>query len=286
MSQKSQALSTHLQKMLFEMELRGYSLQTQNHYLGHVKLLEKHSSKPAPQLTPNELKQYLHYRIKSGIGYSSINISCNAFKLFFNKVLGYNWSDDIIIRPKRPKSLPHVLSQDEILSITDQVLNLKHKTILLMTYSSGLRISETLNLRISDIDSSAMLIRVNHGKGDKDRLTILSHENLKMLRLYWKRYRPTDLLFPGLIEGKPMAARTIQHAFQVAKDKVGITKPATVHTLRHSFGTHLLEDNTDLRTIQVLMGHSNISTTSRYLHLSTKHISSVRSPLDGGDSFA
>jgi integrase/recombinase XerD len=133
MSQKSQALSTHLQKMIFEMELRGYSPQTQNHYLCHVKLLEKHTSKPAPQLTPDELKQYLHYHIKSGIGYSSINISCNAFKLFFNKVLGYNWSDDIIIRPKRPKSLPHVLSQDEILSITDQVLNLKHKTILLTT---------------------------------------------------------------------------------------------------------------------------------------------------------
>ena len=166
------------------------------------------------------------------------------------------------------------------------MLNLKHKTILLTTYSSGLRISETLNLRISDIDSSAMLIRVNHGKGNKDRLTILSHENLKMLRLYWKRYRPTDLLFPGLLEGKPMAARTIQHAFQVAKDKVGITKPATVHTLRHSFGTHLLEDNTDLRTIQVLMGHSDISTTSLYLHLSTKHISSVRSPLDGRGSDA
>jgi len=286
MSQKSQALSTHLQKMIFEMALRGYSPQTQNHYLCHVKLLENHTSKPAPQLTPDELKQYLHYRIKSGIGYSSINISCNAFKLFFNKVLDYNWSDDIIIRPKRPKSLPYVLSQDEILSITDQVLNLKHKTILLTTYSSGLRISETLNLRISDIDSSAMLIRVNHGKGNKDRLTILSHENLKMLRLYWKRYRPTDLLFPGLLEGKPMAARTIQRAFQVAKDQVGITKPATVHTLRHSFGTHLLEDNTDLRTIQVLMGHSDISTTSLYLHLSTKHISSVRSPLDGGDSFA
>ena len=106
MSQKSQALSSHLQKMIFEMELRGYSPQTQNHYLCHVKLLEKHASKHALQLTPDELKQYLHYRIKSGLGYSSINISCNAFKLFFNKVLGYNWSDDVIIRPKRPKTLP------------------------------------------------------------------------------------------------------------------------------------------------------------------------------------
>jgi len=285
MSKNSQALSSHLQKMIFEMELRGYAQHTRDHYLGHLRLLEKHTNKSAPQITPDELRNYLHNRIQSGIGYSSITISCSAFKLFFNKVLDYNWSDDVIIRPKQPKSLPHVLSQDEILSITDQVRNLKHKTILLTTYSSGLRISETLNLRISDIDSVAMLIRVNHGKGNKDRLTILSHENLKMLRLYWKRYRPTDLLFPGPIEGKPMSTKTPQRVFLDARKKAGITKPVTIHTLRHSFGTHLLEDNTDLRTIQVLMGHSNIATTAIYLNLSKKHISSVKSPLDGRGSY-
>ncbi|MDO0825535.1 tyrosine-type recombinase/integrase [Desulfosporosinus nitroreducens] len=283
MSQTAQPLSSHLQKMKVEMELRGYSPQTQRHYLCHLRQLEKHANKPALQVFPDELKLFLHYRIKSGISYSNINISCNAFKLFFNKVLNYNWSDDVIIRPKK---LPHVLSKDEILSIINQVLNLKHKTILLTTYSSGLRISETLNLRISDIDSKNMLIRVNHGKGNKDRLTVLSHENLKMLRLYWNRYRPTDLLFPGLVEGKPIVARNIQQVFLVAKDKVSLTKPATVHTLRHSFATHLLEDNVDLRTIQVLMGHSDISTTSNYIHLSTKHISLVISPLDGRDSDA
>lgn len=156
--------------------------------------------------------------------------------------------------------------------------------ILLTTYSSGLRISETLNLRISDIDSKDMLLRVNQGKGNKDRLSVLSHENLKLLRLYWNHYRPTDLLFPGLVEGKPLAARNIQLAFQVAKEKVGLSKPATVHTLRHSFATHLLESNADIRTIQVLMGHRDISTTSKYIHLSKKHLASVISPLDGGDS--
>jgi site-specific recombinase XerD len=166
------------------------------------------------------------------------------------------------------------------------VNNLKHKVILLTTYSSGLRISETLNLCVSDIDSDRMLIRVNHGKGNKDRLTVLSLENLKLLRLYWHRYRPSDLLFPGLVKGSPISARNIQHVFQVAKDKVGITKPATVHTLRHSFATHLLEDNADLRTIQVLLGHRDISTTSNYIHLSTKHLSSVKSPLDEGYSHA
>ncbi|NTV19691.1 MAG: tyrosine-type recombinase/integrase, partial [Bacteroidales bacterium] len=192
-------------------------------------------------------------------------------------------SDDVIVRPKRPKKLPSVLPKDEILSIIEHVNNLKHKTVLQTTYSSGLRISETLNLRVSDIDSKNMTLRINHGKGNKDRLTILSLENLKLLRLYWKFYRPEDLLFPGLISGKPMSARNIQYIFQLAKNKAGITKPATVHTLRHSFATHLLDHKVDLRTIQVLLGHNNISTTALYTHLSTQHISSVRSPLDGCD---
>ena len=283
MSQNSQTLSAHLQKMKFEMELRGLSPQTQKHYLCHLTQLEKYFDRPAFQLSPDELKRYLHYRIQSGLSYSNINISCNAFKLFFNKVLSYNWSDDVIIRPKRPKKLPCVLSKDEILSIIDHVDNLKHKVILLTTYSSGLRISETLNLHISDIDSKNMTLRVNHGKGNKDRLTVLSLENLKLLRLYWKLFRPTDLLFPGLIKGKPMVDKNIQHVFQIAKSKVGILKPATVHTLRHSFATHLLDNKTDLRTIQVLLGHNDISTTALYTHLSTKHIASVRSPLDGCD---
>jgi len=286
MPQNSHALSSHLQKMKFEMELRGLSPQTLQLYLSHVRLLEKHFNKPAFDVSPDELKHYLYFRIQSGISYSNINISCNAFKLFFNKVLHLNWSDDVIIRPKRPKKLPYVLSQNEILSITDQVSNLKHKTILLTTYSSGLRISETLNLRISDIDSENMMLRVNLGKGSKDRLTVLSLENLKLLRLYWKLYRPTDLLFPGRIEGKPLAARNIQYVFQRAKQKVGITKPASVHTLRHSFATHLLEDHADLRTIQMLMGHRDISTTANYIHLSTAHLSSVKSPLDRRDPHA
>lgn len=283
MYETSQALSSHLQRLKFEMELRGLSPQTQKHYLCHVGLLEKHLCKPAFQVSPEEIKRFLHFRIKSGISYSNINISCNAFKLFFNKVLNYDWSDDVIVRPKRPKKLPCVLTKDEILAITDQVINLKHKTILLTTYSSGLRISETLNLRISDIDAKNMTLRVNLGKGNKDRLTVLSLENLKLLRVYWKLYRPTDLLFPGLINGKPMVARNIQCVFQLAKNKSGISKPATVHTLRHSFATHLLDNKTDLRTIQVLLGHNDISTTALYTHLSTQHISSVRGPLDGCD---
>ena len=161
--------------------------------------------------------------------------------------------------------------------------SLKHKVIFLTSYSSGLRISETLHLRVSDIDSVRMMIRVNLGKGNKDRLTVLSLENLKMLRAYWKLYRPTDLLFPGLVKEKPISASNIQRSFRLAKHRAGVSKPATIHTLRHSFATHLLESNADLRTIQMLLGHSDISTTANYIHLSTKHIASVISPLDGCD---
>jgi site-specific recombinase XerD len=272
--------------MLFEMELRGYSPQTQKHYLNHIRLLEKFVGKPPDQITPEEIKQYLHHRIKKGISYSNVDISCNAFKLMFNSVLNRNFSDDIIVRPKKPKKLPYVLSKDEILAILDHISNLKHKTVLLTVYSSGLRISEVLNLTCSDIDSKNMLIRVRGGKGGKDRFTILGQENLLMLRRYWKIYQPNKLLFPGKSFDKPLCARNIQQVFKSAKEIAGIAKPVSVHSLRHSFATHLLENNTDLRTIQVLLGHANIDTTCIYLHLSTNRLSSVISPLDLGASHA
>jgi len=215
------------------MEIRGYSPNTQRHYLSHVRLLEKFCNKPLGEISPDEIKQYLHHRIKKGISYSNIDISCNAFKVMFNSILHRNWSDDIIVRPKKLKKLPYVLSKDEILSIIGNVNNLKHKVILLTAYSAGLRISEVLNLRVSDIDSKNMLIRVRSGKGGKDRFTILGEENLNLLRQYWKLYKPHDLLFPGLVEGKPLAARNVQRVFKTAKEKAGISKPVSVHSLRH-----------------------------------------------------
>jgi len=276
-------MTNYYEKMQFEMELRGYSPQTQKHYLSHLRLLEGYLSKPLNQVSPEEIKDFLHYRIKNAVSYSSINISCNAFKVLFNSILKRNWSDDVIVRPKKRKKLPYILSKDEILSIFEHIPNIKHRTILLTAYSAGLRISEVLNLAVSDIDSNNMLIKVRGGKGGKDRFTILGIENLNMLRHYWKLYKPEDLLFPGKIPGKPIAARNIQKVFKSAKDNAGINKPVSVHSLRHSFATHLLENNTDLRTIQVLMGHANINTTCIYLHLSTKRISSIISPLDGGE---
>ena len=169
--------------------------------------------------------------MKSRISYRNINnISCNAFKLFFNKVLQCNWSDDVI-RPKRLKKFPCVLSRQEILAIIDQVGYLKHKAILLTTYSSGLRISETLNLRVSDIDSKQMLIRVVQGKGGKDRFSILSQENLRVLREYWKLFRPDYFLFPGYSKVNRFRPGISSKSFRKPRLRPNL-KPATVHSLR------------------------------------------------------
>lgn len=203
--------------MKFQMELRGYSKNTQRHYLSHVRLLEKYLDKSPEYISSDEIRQFLHYRIKKGISYSNIDISYNAFKVMFNSVLDRNFSDDIIIRPKKLKKLPCVLSRDEIFSILDHVPNIKHKTILLTAYSSGLRISEVLNLKASDIDSKNMLIKVRCGKGGKDRFTILGKENLRLLRCYWKAYRPNDFLFPELIPGQPLSARNVQQVLKLLR---------------------------------------------------------------------
>lgn len=275
-----------METMKFEMELRGYAPNTLKLYQSHVGLLEKYFQKSSDVISPDEIKKYLHHRIRSGISYSNIDISCNAFKVMFNSVLKRGWSDDVIVRPKKKKKLPFVLSRDEILSIINHVKSFKHKTILLTAYSAGLRISEVLHLSILDIDSKNMLIRVRCGKGGKDRFTLLGSENLNMLRKYWSMYKPDNILFPGALADTPLAARNIQEVFKAAREAAGILKPVTVHTLRHSFATHLLENNTDLRTIQVLLGHANINTTCIYLHLSTQRLASVKSPLDGGDSDA
>ena len=276
--------SSALEKMNKVMNLRGFASLTRKSYLSHLKLLFKYCNKPPEMITADDINEYLNSRINSGLSYFTIDLDCSVFKLFFNTVVkNHNWSDEDIIRPKLKKKLPAVLSREEVFTILNHIDNLKHRVILSTAYSSGLRISEVLNLKLCDIDSKNMIIKVRCGKGGKDRMTVLGEKNLDILREYWKLYRPDDFLFPGTIKGKPIAARNIQFVFKVAKEKAGVKKPATVHTLRHSFATHLLDKGTDLRTIQVLLGHESINTTCVYLHLSTSRIASVKSPLDGGD---
>lgn len=193
---------------------------------------------------------------------------------------GREWDIKEIPRVKKPKKLPVILSSSEVKRIFDETTNLKHKAILMTIYASGLRVSEVANLRVEDIDSRNMQIRVREGKGKKDRYTILSTENLKILRDYWKYYHVKEWLFPGDLPYKPITTRTIQKIFKKAKDKAEIKKEATVHTLRHCFATHLLESGVDIYHIQHLLGHSNPKTTSIYIHLTCKDVLRIKSPLD------
>jgi len=187
-----------------------------------------------------------------------------------------------IERPRREKFLPEVLSEEEVKAIIGSILNLKHKCMIMTAYSAGLRVGELLNLRPVDIDSKRMLIRVFQGKGRKDRVTLLSEKLLELLRKYYRQYHPHDYLFQGISGGR-YSERSIQLVLKRACKDVGIKKHVTMHTLRHSFATHLLEHNTDLRYIQELLGHTNPKTTEIYTHITTKGLDQLKSPLDNLD---
>lgn len=224
--------------------------------------------------------QYLVIDRKVSASYQ--NQAINAIKFYYEKVLGGQRKFYFLERPNKEKSLPTVLSTEEITLLLKQLTNLKHKAILTLIYSAGLRISEAINLKIKDIDSNRMQIRIQQGKGKKDRYTILSVKTLDLLRNYFKEYKPEEYLFEGL-EGGQYSARSIQTFFQEICQKVGILKKVSVHTLRHSFATHLLENGTDLRYIQVLLGHESSKTTEIYTHMTTKGFDQIKSPLDSLD---
>lgn len=228
-----------------------------------------------------EIKEYLHYLITvKKVSHSYVKTVYSALKFFYEVTLQRDWCMKGIPRSKKPKKLPVVLSKPELNDLFNAVTNLKHRAILVTIYAAGLRISEAVNLKVSDIDSKNMQIPVVQGKGQKDRYTLLSPKNLEILRDYWKYHHPTEWLFPGNTADKPISTGSIQKAFKSAKIKAGIKKEATVHTLRHSFATHLVEAGTSIYHIQQLMGHTSPKTTSVYIHISRKDILQVRSPFD------
>ena len=224
--------------------------------------------------------QYLVIDRKVSASYQ--NQAINAIKFYYERVLGGQRKFYFLERPNKEKALPTVLNVDEITSILKGITNLKHKAILTLIYSAGLRISEATNLKIKDIDSKRMQIRIEQSKGKKDRYTLLSVKTLALLRTYFKEYKPTEYLFEGQ-DGGQYSARSIQTFFQEICEKVGILKKVSVHTLRHSFATHLLENGTDLRYIQVLLGHESSKTTEIYTHVTTKGFDQIKSPLDDLD---
>ncbi|MBL4937746.1 site-specific integrase [Clostridium sp. YIM B02515] len=264
-----------------DMELKGFSPSTQQSYLSHVALFAKHYNKSPELLDTEDIKAYLHYLISErNLSKSFVNQAYSGLKFLYETTLNKQWDMKKIPRTKKEKRLPQVLSQKEVKDILESVRNLKHKAILTTIYAAGLRVSEVVNLKISDIDSTNMQIRVRQGKGSKDRLTLLSDGNLKLLRDYFKYFRPIDWLFPGQDKDKPLTTRSVEKMMDKAVHKVGIAKPATVHTLRHCFATHLLESGVDIYYIQRLLGHTNIKSTSIYLHMTNMKIRNIKSPLD------
>jgi len=274
-------METYREQMQRDMVLRNLSTKTQYLYHNAARGLEDHFRRPPDQLNEDEVKAFLVSIVEDKkLSQSTLKITYSALRFLYETTLKKGWVIDRIPYPKTVKALPHVLDKIEIRRIIEATVNLRQKAMLMVTYSAGLRASETARLRITDIDSIRMMIRVDQGKGNKDRYTLLSQIALETLREYWKEYRPKVWLFPGANPEHYVSVSYIQVGFKRAKTKAGITKPASCHTLRHSFATHLLEAGVDLHTIQVLLVHSSIRTTTIYLHVSKKNLAKVISPLD------
>lgn len=267
-------------KMKMDLELKGYSPNTQASYIRNVVAFSQYFSKSPSIMGENEIRDYLHHLITRNLSDSHVNIVHSSLKFLYQTTLNRSWHDFKIPRSKVRKRLPEILAESEIKSLLNVTRNLKHHAILMTTYAAGLRVSEAAQLRIEDIDSNRMAIRVNQGKGNKDRYTLLSKTNLNILRSYWKEYRPTTWLFPGLTYDKHITTRTIQKVFEKSAQKASIKKDVSVHSLRHSFATHLLEAGTDLYHIQRLLGHSSPKTTAVYIHLKKEDLLKIQSPLD------
>ena len=273
-------MSSLFDKMKMNLVLRGYSPKTVKSYLMHVRLFSEYYYESLEALGEDDVRNYLYYIIKRNLSTSYINSAYSAIRFMYESTLGRDWDMKNIPRIKNAKKLPIILSRKEIKLLFDFTPNLKHKAILMTTYSAGLRVSEVSCLKVSDIDSNNMQILISSGKGNKDRYSLLSKSNLDILRLYWKSYRPSHWLFPGMPSDKSISPRSIQSIFRDSKVRAGIKSSASVHSLRHSFATHLLENGTDLGYIQKLLGHSNVQTTSIYLHLRRMDVLNVVSPLD------
>ena len=272
-------------ELLYEIELRGLSFNTFSNYRSHLRRVAEYYSKDITVISVDELKKYLAY-LKSGLGRGpeTINVCRKAFVFFRQCVLGDNLASHAIPYHKVTRKLPDLLAPDEILRILDNYMPLKYRAVLSLCYGSGLRISEALNLKVSDIDSKSMKVFVLKGKGGKSRYSILSAYSLSCLRKYFKAYRPEGTyLFQKLhFPDRPMSPQHIQKAFSDAQRTAfpKTNKKITIHTLRHCFATHLLDSGADLRTIQTLLGHKSISSTAIYTQLTDYHFSKLISPID------
>ena len=270
------------QRMLDDMQLRNLCPATQKNYLHHVAGFARYFNQSPELLDLEAIRQYQLYLLRERkLSPETINQYISAVKFLYLVTLEMPWTDEYFPHVRRPHKLPVVLSQEEVLAFFDHVPSLKYRAALMASYGAGLRVSEAVALRVSDIDSQRMLLRVQQGKGHKDRYVMLSPRLLQVLRRYWCAARPQGVyLFPSWRKDRHLCAKSLQLACREAAVRAGIAKRVTVHTLRHSFATHLLENGADTRVIQVMLGHSRIDTTARYLAVSPQVVAATVSPLD------
>ncbi len=269
------------QRMIEDLTIRNYSPRTIEIYVERVAKFAEYFSQSPDRLGPSHIRQYQVFLVKNQkASWAKFNQTVCALRFLYRVVLKKKWMIEHIPFPKQEKKLPVVLSRGEVARFLRAVDNLKHRTILMTLYATGLRISEAMALEVSDIDSPRMLIRVRLGKGKRDRYVPLSETLLEQLRLYWKHSRPSGWLFPNRDPGCPLGGATIQKVCTTVALKAGLSKRVNPHMLRHSFATHLLEAGTDLKTIQVLLGHRSLNSTSVYLHVAAQTPGSSRKAHD------
>jgi site-specific recombinase XerD len=264
-----------------DLVVRGLSVHTQRAYLYVVTDLTRYHRRSPDALGDREVQRYVRHLIEERrLAWGSLRAMVSGLRFFYWTTLGRAPREFSIPMPKGARKLPEILSREEVARLLNAVGNLRHRILLMTTYSAGLRVSEVTRLRLSDIDSKRMLIRVEQGKGRKDRYTLLSPRLLEELRRYCRVYRPTQWLFAARGENAPMPTSTAQHLYKSWKARAGIDKRGGIHALRHAFATHLLESGTDVVTIQQLLGHDRLETTAHYLHVTPQRLSERLSPLD------
>jgi integrase/recombinase XerD len=270
------------QRMAEDMQVRNLAPNTQLSYLQQVALFARHFGKSPALLGWEEIRTYQVYLTnEKRLSPNSIHTAVAALRFLYRVTLKRDWTFEAVLPlPKKQQTLPIVLSPEEVQRFLDCLQGIKHRAILTTCYAAGLRISEAVHLKPTAIDSQRMVIRVEQGKGQKDRYVMLSHKLLDTLRSYWKAVRPKEWLFPGDHAGQPITRDAVGNACEKARHLAGLSKPVTPHCLRHAFAVHLLEAGTDVRTIQLLLGHRSLSTTARYLRIATSKVCATSSPLD------
>jgi integrase/recombinase XerD len=268
------------QRFIDDLCLRNYAARTIETYVGRIVAFAKHFGRSPDLLGPEEVRTFQLHLLERRVSWSSFNQAVCALRFLYGTTLGRPEQLPMIPYGKRPKTLPSVLAPQEVLRLIGAAETPRDRVFLQVAYGCGLRLSELIHLHVTDIDSARMVIHVRHGKGAKDRLVPLSRRLLEELRAYWRQYRPRTWLFPGDKPGQPITGSNMQRRFGRLVPRVGLTKHCSLHTLRHSYATHLLEAGVDLLTLKALLGHKTLETTTRYLHVNTQRLQQTPSLLD------